>query len=79
MIGNIKRVLNVLKTNEIRSLIFIIFLTLIVTFLEIISLGTIPIYVTFILDPEKLFNYTSDFEFLQFISELSDKDILITY
>ena len=77
MIKNIKRILNVLKANEIRSLILIIFLTFLVTFLEIISLGTIPIYVTFILDPEKLINYTSDFDFLGFISELSDKDVLL--
>ena len=75
MIKNIKRILNVLKVNEIRSLILIIFLTFLVTFLEIISLGTIPIYVTFILDPEKLIIH----QILIFLGLLVNSQIKIFY
>ena len=42
-----------------------------------ISLGSIPIYVTFILDSEKLLNYISDFSYLRFLNEFSEKDILL--
>ena len=77
MLKNINRIFKVLKKNEIKSLSLIIILTVIVTFLEMISLGSIPIYVTFILDSEKLLNYISDFSYLQFLNEFSEKDILL--
>tara|TARA_A100001015_G_scaffold45173_1_gene49773 strand:+ start:4825 stop:6567 length:1743 start_codon:yes stop_codon:yes gene_type:complete len=77
MLKNINRIFKVLKKNEIRSLSLIIILTVLVTFLEMISLGSIPIYVTFILDSEKLLNYISDFSYLRFLNEFSEKDILL--
>ena len=42
-----------------------------------ISLGSIPIYVSFILEPDKISNYLSNFKSLVFINEFSKEDILV--
>lgn len=76
MINNIKRVLKILDAKEIRTLLVILFLTIIVTVLEMISLGTIPVYVTFILDSEKLINFISKYSFFDFIHQYSETYIL---
>ena len=77
MINNIKRVLKILDAKEIRTLFIILFLTIIVTVLEMISLGTIPVYVTFILDSEKLINFISRYSFFDFIHQYSETYILL--
>lgn len=77
MINNIKRILKILNSSEIKGLSIILFLTVIVTILEMISLGTIPVYVTFILDSEKLINLTLKYDFFSFISNYTEKKILL--
>ena len=77
MIKNFKRIFKILNITEIRTLFIILFLTLLATILEMISLGSIPIYVTFILEPDKLINLISKYNFFDFILQYSKEHILI--
>ena len=79
MIHNIKRVINILNPGEIKNLIILLFLTILVTIFEMISLGTIPVYVTFIIDSEKLLNFISKYEFLDFIKNFSNEQLLFFF
>ena len=75
MIKNFKRIFKILNITEIRTLFIILFLTLLATILEMISLGSIPIYVTFILEPDKLINLISKYNFFDFILQYSKEHI----
>jgi len=48
---------NILEPNEKIKFILLSFLTLIVTFLELISLGSVPVYISLIFDPSLINGY----------------------
>ena len=79
MIRNIKRIFNILNINEKKKLSIVVFLTILVTIFEMIGLGVIPVYVTFIIDPDKLLDFISDFKFLYFINNFSNEQLLFYF
>ena len=66
MIKNFIRIFSILKRSEKMTLFVILLLTIIATFLEMISLGSIPLYVTFILHQSKLDALLLKYSFLEF-------------
>ena len=50
----ISKIKTYLKKKEILSLNLILFLIILTTILEIISIGTIPIFVALIIDPQQI-------------------------
>ena len=54
---NLKKTFNVLNYKEKIKFILLSFLTLIVTFFELISLGSVPIYISLIFDPSLINGY----------------------
>ena len=79
MIRNIKRIFNILNINEKKKLSIVVFLTILVTIFEMIGLGVIPVYVTFIIDPDKLLEFISDFKYLYFINNFSNEQLLFYF
>ncbi len=77
MLKNLFRIFKILKKREKITFFIISFFTVLATLLEMISLGSIPIYVSFILEPDKISNYLSNFKSLVFINEFSKEDILV--
>jgi len=77
MLKNLFRIFEILKKREKITFFIISFFTVLATLLEMISLGSIPIYVSFILEPDKISNYLSSFKSLVFINEFSKEDILV--
>ena len=77
MLKNLFRIFKILKKREKITFFIISFFTVLATLLEMISLGSIPIYVSFILEPDKISNYLSNFKSLVFINEFSTEDILV--
>ena len=77
MIKNFIRIFSILKRSEKMTLFVILLLTIIATFLEMISLGSIPLYVTFILDQSKLDALLLKYSFLEFALDYSKQNILI--
>ena len=77
MLKNLFRIFKILKKREKITFFIISFFTVLATLLEMISLGSIPIYVSFILEPDKISNYFSNFKSLVFINEFSTEDILV--
>ena len=57
LIENFKRTYRLLNNKEKRAFILISILTLFSNFLEIISIGSIPIFISFIFDPNLINKY----------------------
>ena len=57
LIENFKRTYRVLDNKEKRLYIFISILTLLSNLLEIISIGSIPVFISFIFDPNLINKY----------------------
>ena len=57
LIENFKRTYRLLKKREKKVYILISILTLFSNFLEIISIGSIPIFISFIFDPNLINKY----------------------
>ena len=71
--SNIKKILYILSVNNVYSLFFILFLTLLNTILEIIGIGLIiPILGIFVGQ-----NYEKYFEFYPFLRNIPDTKILL--
>lgn len=77
IINDFKRIFKILNPKEKRSLFLVFLFTLFVTLLEMISLASIPLYVTSILDPDKLMNYISNYEIFNFLLEFNNHKIII--
>ena len=57
LLKNLKKTFYVLNYKEKIKFILLSFLTLIVTFFELISLGSVPIYISLIFDPSLINGY----------------------
>ena len=63
--------------NNRLKLIIIVFLGLLVSILEMLGIGIIPIYLSFIIEPEKIYNFLY-FDYLKdLVQSISTKNLLI--
>ena len=57
LFNNLKKTLNILTYKEKINFLFISLITFVVTFFELISLGSIPVYISLIFDPSLINKY----------------------
>ena len=78
---NFRNTLKLLSTAEKKNYIYISFFTLFSNFFEIISIGSIPIYISFIFDPSIIQKYLNklDIEILYNYFERDFFDYLCFY
>ena len=74
----IKSLILYLNKNDLVKLIFILILTIGSSFFELIGIGSIPIFLGAILNPEKIFNFIPEY-FKPFLSNMSSSSELITF
>ena len=63
---NFKKTLNLLEDKEKTKFVFLSFFTLFISVFELISLGSIPIYISIIFDPSLISNYLIEFNLDEF-------------
>ena len=73
----IKKIKFVTKKDHRSSLVLIFFLSLISTFIEMIGIGTIPLFATIIINPNKIIDYFPNYYFLNEVLRMPKTDLLI--
>lgn len=73
----VKKLLFLLDKRFYKSFVFLLFLLIIVTFLEMFSIGLIPVFVVSLLNPEKVMQYVKKFDFLEFFFALDFSQLII--
>ena len=73
----IKKIKLVTEKDHRKSLVLIFFLSLISTFIEMIGIGTIPLFATIIINPDKLLDYFPNYYFLNDVLKMPQKDLII--
>ena len=73
----IKKIKLVTEKDHRKSLVLIFFLSLISTFIEMIGIGTIPLFATIIINPNKILDYFPSYYFLNDVLKMPQKDLII--
>ena len=72
----IKKIKLVTEKDHRKSLVLIFFLSLISTFIEMIGIGTIPLFAIIIINPNKILDYFPSYYFLNDVLKMP-KDLII--
>ncbi len=73
----IKKIKTVTTSKNRKILLLVFFLSIISTFIEMIGIGTIPIFATLVINPTKIFDYVPNYSFLNNIVNISQKDLIV--
>ena len=73
----IKKIKLVTEKDHRKSLVLIFFLSLISTFIEMIGIGTIPLFATIIINPNKILDYFPSYYFLNDVLKMQHIDLII--
>ena len=75
----IKKIGILIDKQDKKNLIILFLLLLLSTFIEMVGLSSIPLFVITIIDQEKLFNFIPELTNLNFIKSLDSKNITLSF